>query len=127
MLFFLKSTLLTAVLLLAISTQGYTEPLPKLCFYQKTQDEPVIQTQLARQKMRLFEHEHVEGKSWPAIAIGLFVAFGGVLYGYVSFSVAVAKCKLTVADMILVPLAVSWPCLTGRLCSPPDITTHLAT
>lgn len=77
--------------------------------------------------MRLFEHEHVEGKSWPAIIIGLFVAFGGVLYGYVSFSVAAAKCKLTVADMILVPLAVSWPCLTGRLCSPPDITTHLAT
>ncbi|PNP41514.1 hypothetical protein TGAMA5MH_06615 [Trichoderma gamsii] len=32
--------------------------------------------------MRLFEHEHVEGKSWPAIVIGLFVAFGGVLYGY---------------------------------------------
>ena len=24
------------------------------------------------------------GKAWPAIAIGAFVAFGGVLYGYVS-------------------------------------------
>lgn len=24
-----------------------------------------------------------EGKAWPAIAIGMFVAFGGVLYGYV--------------------------------------------
>ena len=23
------------------------------------------------------------GKSWPAILIGLFVAFGGVLFGYV--------------------------------------------
>lgn len=23
------------------------------------------------------------GKTWPAIAIGFFVAFGGVLYGYV--------------------------------------------
>lgn len=22
------------------------------------------------------------GKAWPAIAVGLFVAFGGVLYGY---------------------------------------------
>lgn len=22
------------------------------------------------------------GKAWPAICIGLFVAFGGVLYGY---------------------------------------------
>lgn len=23
------------------------------------------------------------GKSWPAIAMGFFVAFGGVLFGYV--------------------------------------------
>lgn len=26
--------------------------------------------------------EGVAGKSWPAIMIGLFVAFGGVLFGY---------------------------------------------
>ncbi|KAI8950061.1 high-affinity glucose transporter RGT2 [Xylaria longipes] len=26
--------------------------------------------------------EHEAGKTWPAIAIGLFVAFGGVLFGY---------------------------------------------
>ena len=26
--------------------------------------------------------EHVAGSAWPAIAIGMFVAFGGVLYGY---------------------------------------------
>ncbi|KAK8076541.1 general substrate transporter [Apiospora phragmitis] len=26
--------------------------------------------------------EHEEGKAWPAIAIGMFVAFGGVLFGY---------------------------------------------
>ncbi|KAI1270437.1 high-affinity glucose transporter RGT2 [Xylariaceae sp. FL1019] len=26
--------------------------------------------------------EHEAGKTWPSIAIGLFVAFGGVLYGY---------------------------------------------
>jgi SP family sugar:H+ symporter-like MFS transporter len=25
--------------------------------------------------------EDVSGKSWPAIVIGLFVAFGGVLFG----------------------------------------------
>lgn len=25
------------------------------------------------------------GKAWPAIAIGMFVAFGGVLYGYVPY------------------------------------------
>jgi hypothetical protein len=31
--------------------------------------------------------EGVAGKSWPAIMIGLFVAFGGVLFGYVSQSV----------------------------------------
>ena len=27
-----------------------------------------------------------EGKAWPAIAIGCFVAFGGVLFGFVVFS-----------------------------------------
>lgn len=26
--------------------------------------------------------EGVPGKSWPAIMIGMFVAFGGVLFGY---------------------------------------------
>jgi hypothetical protein len=25
------------------------------------------------------------GKAWPAIAIGMFVAFGGILYGYVPY------------------------------------------
>lgn len=27
--------------------------------------------------------EGTPGKSWPAIAIGMFVAFGGILFGYV--------------------------------------------
>lgn len=27
--------------------------------------------------------EGTAGKAWPAIAIGMFVAFGGVLFGYV--------------------------------------------
>jgi hypothetical protein len=31
--------------------------------------------------------EKVEGKTWPAIAVGLFVAFGGVLFGYVQETV----------------------------------------
>ena len=34
-------------------------------------------------KLNLRKPDHVEGKAWPAIAIGLFVAFGGVLFGYV--------------------------------------------
>ena len=29
--------------------------------------------------------EKESGKSWPAIMIGLFVAFGGVLFGHVTF------------------------------------------
>lgn len=32
--------------------------------------------------LALSKPENVEGKSWPAIAIGAFVAFGGVLFGY---------------------------------------------
>jgi SP family sugar:H+ symporter-like MFS transporter len=33
--------------------------------------------------LKLKKPEDIQGKSWPAIAIGLFVAFGGVLFGYV--------------------------------------------
>jgi sugar porter (SP) family MFS transporter len=33
-------------------------------------------------KVALKKPDDVPGKSWPAIAIGLFVAFGGVLFGY---------------------------------------------
>ncbi|KAH7122635.1 high affinity glucose transporter RGT2 [Dendryphion nanum] len=33
-------------------------------------------------KFALKKPDDVPGKSWPAIAIGLFVAFGGVLFGY---------------------------------------------
>jgi hypothetical protein len=33
--------------------------------------------------LKLKKPEDLPGKSWPAIAIGLFVAFGGVLFGYV--------------------------------------------
>lgn len=32
--------------------------------------------------LSLKKPEGVPGKSWPAIVIGLFVAFGGVLFGY---------------------------------------------
>ena len=33
-------------------------------------------------KLAVKKPDHVEGKTWPAIAIGMFVAFGGVLFGY---------------------------------------------
>jgi hypothetical protein len=29
------------------------------------------------------------GKAWPAIAVGFFVAFGGVLFGYVLLKIVV--------------------------------------
>lgn len=34
--------------------------------------------------LRLHKPADIQGKSWPAILIGLFVAFGGVLFGYES-------------------------------------------
>lgn len=34
-------------------------------------------------RLGLSNADHGEGKAWTAIAIGLFVAFGGVLFGYV--------------------------------------------
>jgi MFS family permease len=33
-------------------------------------------------RLALKKPDGVPGKSWPAIAIGLFVAFGGILFGY---------------------------------------------
>jgi hypothetical protein len=33
--------------------------------------------------LSLKKPEGTPGKSWPAILIGMFVAFGGVLFGYV--------------------------------------------
>lgn len=33
-------------------------------------------------KLALSKPKDEAGKSWPAIAIGAFVAFGGVLFGY---------------------------------------------
>ncbi|KXJ95015.1 high-affinity glucose transporter RGT2 [Microdochium bolleyi] len=36
----------------------------------------------AVRRLSLSKPEHVEGKAWPAIVVGFFVAFGGVLFGY---------------------------------------------
>ncbi|KAL9947314.1 Plasma membrane low glucose sensor [Verticillium nonalfalfae] len=33
-------------------------------------------------------HDKAEGKAWPAIVIGLFVAFGGILFGYDTGTIA---------------------------------------
>ncbi|KAH9885711.1 high-affinity glucose transporter RGT2 [Xylariomycetidae sp. FL2044] len=37
---------------------------------------------MAPRGLSLTKPEHEAGKAWPAIAIGMFVAFGGVLFGY---------------------------------------------
>ena len=69
------------------------------------------------------------GKAWPAIAIGAFVAFGGVLYGYVSslnYSTTTQADQLP-TDMIPVPFLVSWLCHTGSASSAPDTQTPTAT
>lgn len=36
--------------------------------------------------------EHEEGKAWPAIVIGIFVAFGGVLFGCVTTNTQNLRC-----------------------------------
>ena len=49
-------------------------------------------------KASLSRPEDDAGKSWPAIAMGFFVAFGGVLFGYVSFRINFAmlcQCRLS--------------------------------
>lgn len=48
----------------------------------------------------------VAGSTAPAILVGLFVAFGGVLFGYAS-SISYQRTMLTFTVMILVPLVVS--------------------
>jgi hypothetical protein len=34
-------------------------------------------------KLALAKPQDEAGKAWPAIAVGFFVAFGGVLFGFV--------------------------------------------
>lgn len=43
-------------------------------------------------KVNMKKPEEEAGKSWPAIAIGAFVAFGGILFGYVSANVIDCLC-----------------------------------
>lgn len=54
----------------------------------------------------------VPGKSWPAIVIGLFVAFGGVLFGYVRQGPPCSS-SLTDIDMTLVLSLASLRTSTG--------------
>ena len=37
-------------------------------------------------KLSLVKPQEEAGKAWPAIVVGAFVAFGGVLFGYVTQS-----------------------------------------
>lgn len=41
-------------------------------------------------RLSVIQHDKAEGKTWPAVAIGCFVAFGGILYGYGSSSSSAA-------------------------------------
>ncbi len=45
--------------------------------------------------LSLKKPEGTPGKSWPAILIGMFVAFGGVLFGYVEHD---SSCQTQVTD-----------------------------
>lgn len=70
----------------------------------------------------------IQGKSWPAIVIGLFVAFGGVLFGYerpiLVLTLAFTDC--TTIDMTLEQSVEFWPCHTGKPCSRLDTETAKA-
>ena len=43
--------------------------------------------------------ENEEGAAWPAIVVGLFAAFGGVLYGYDTGEYVAAKSLDHAADL----------------------------
>lgn len=47
------------------------------------------------------------GSAFPAILVGLFVAFGGVLFGYVHFYNHCNRMLIILSDMTLVPSVVS--------------------
>lgn len=51
------------------------------------------------------------GSAAPAIIIGLFVAFGGLLFGYVLilYQQSLQHVLMDVSDMTPVPSAVFWP------------------
>lgn len=62
----------------------------------------------------------IQGKSWPAIVIGLFVAFGGVLFGYdvtVHDFLGPTDCTTSVTDMTPEQSAAFLLCHTGKHCS----------
>jgi hypothetical protein len=77
-------------------------------------------------RLMLQKPEGEVGASWPAIAIGLFVAFGGVLFGYVSqdwekkVSILDFGYLLILIDMTPELSAVFWLCHTGRTSSQLD-------
>jgi hypothetical protein len=59
------------------------------------------------------------GSATPAIVIGMFVAFGGVLFGYVALLVDLRTFSDRVSAMILAPLVASLPCTSGETNFPP--------
>jgi hypothetical protein len=59
-------------------------PPPRLLVFPKLSlsSTPYFGDTTNRMGISLKKPEGVPGKSWPAIMIGMFVAFGGVLFGY---------------------------------------------
>lgn len=58
--------------------------------------------------------DDADGKSWPAIVIGLFVAFGGVLFGYAITVSNDSFLSSLDSDMTRALSQASLPCLTGN-------------
>ncbi len=46
------------------------------------------------------KREEQAGKAWPAILVGCFVAFGGVLFGYGSYLSGTGQPKVHVINMM---------------------------
>lgn len=67
------------------------------------------------------------GEAGPAIMIGLFVAFGGILYGYVMLLIGLLRLNMLLIAivMILVRLMVFWKWTTSRKRSPMDMSMQM--
>ena len=63
--------------------------------------------------LMLKKPEHVAGSAAPAIIVGLFVAFGGILFGYVAQAELLSSLADSITVMTLEQLVVFWLCHIG--------------